>query len=101
MEATLPIRRSNKKSNRLTTEFPSSHGPAYSAEELQAFLAARNLILRGAEENTTELNLRRAAAANEFTEACLKPAAPVAETIAPEVRVRLAQLRVRLRRPAA
>jgi hypothetical protein len=94
----------------VTSELPSSHGPSYSAEELQALFAARNLILREAEENTTEPNLRRAAAANDFAEGCLSPSLP-AGPLLPEaarelkrcrtVRMRVAELRLRLRRPAA
>lgn len=110
MQATLPLRRFTKQHKLVTSELRSSHGPSYSAEELQAFFAARNLILREAEENTTELNLRRAAGANDFAEGRLK-AAPSAGPLLPEascelkrcraVRMRLAELRLRLRRPAA
>ena len=79
--------------------------------EIHAFLAARNLLLREAEENTTEVNLRRAASANEFAENCLSPARSPYQTQAlPEaeaarerrhcnaVKMRLAALRTRIGR---
>lgn len=79
--------------------------------EIHAFLAARNLLLREAEENTTEANLRRAASANEFAENCLRPArSPYGAQSLPEaeaererrlcraVKLRLAELRTRLGR---
>jgi len=79
--------------------------------EIHAYLAARNLVLREAEENTTELNLRRATSANEFAENCLRPArSPYQAQALPEaeaarerqhcqaVKLRLAELRTRLGR---
>ena len=77
--------------------------------EIHAYLAARNLVLREAEENTTEANLRRAASANVFAENCLRPAhSPYQAQALPEaeaererrhcraVKLRLAELRTRL-----
>lgn len=103
MNSTLPI-----------LEVGSVHGPHYSIEERRAFLAARDVILRQAEVNTTQVNLRRAAAANEFAHTHVAPiptcdqphSLPLAEALREEkrcnaVRVRLAELRLRLRRPAA
>lgn len=88
---------------------PRETNPAVA--EIHAYLAARNLLLREAEENTTEANLRRATAANEFAENCLRPArSPYQAQALPEaeaarerqhcqaVKVRLAELRVRLAR---
>ena len=84
--------------------------------EIRAYLAARNLLLREAEENTTESNLRRATAANEFAEECLREVrAPYQDQALSEaeaererqhcqaVKMRLAELRARigLRRRAA
>jgi len=79
--------------------------------EIHAYLAARNLVLREAEENTTELNLRRAMSANEFAENCLRPArSPYEAQALPEaeaarerqhcqaVKMRLAELRTRIGR---
>ncbi len=76
--------------------------------EIHAYLAARNLLLREAEENTTEANLHRANAANEFAENCLRPARspyeaqalPEAEAarerqLCRDVKVRLGELRAR------
>ena len=88
---------------------PPATNPAVA--EIHAYLAARNLLLREAEENTTEANLRRATAANEFAESCLRPArSPYQAQALPEaeaarerqhckaVKVRLAELRARLGR---
>jgi hypothetical protein len=84
--------------------------------EIRAYLAARNLLLREAEENTTEANLRRATAANEFAEECLREmGVPYQDQALSEVeaererqhckavKMRLAELRARLglRRRAA
>ena len=52
---------------KVTSKIPTA--PA--VPEIRAYLAARNLLLREAEENTIETNLRRATAANEFAEECL------------------------------
>ena len=86
------------------------------AVEIHSYLAARNLLLREAEQNTTEANLRRAAAANEFAENCLRSNQfPYQAQGLPEieaarerqhcqaVKLRLAELRARagLRRRAA
>jgi hypothetical protein len=85
--------------------------PSPAITEIHAYLAARNLVLREAEENTTDLNLRRAASANEFAENCLRPARspyqaqtlPAAEAARERqhcqaVKLRLAELRTRLGR---
>ncbi len=96
----------------------SSVAPATSdaVHEIHSYLAARNISLREAEENTTEASLRRAATANDFVENCLRPArAPYQAQSLPEaeaarerqhcqaVKVRIADLRARagLRRRAA
>jgi hypothetical protein len=76
--------------------------------EIHSYLAARDLLLREAEANTTESHLRRAWAANELAESCLRPArTPYQAQSLPEaeaarerlrcnaVKVRLAQLRTR------
>lgn len=98
----------------MISETPSSADQSAAALEIHAYLAARNLLLREAEEHTTESNLRRAAAANEFAELCLRPArSPYqaqslseAEAVRERqhckaVKLRLAELRVRVRRRAA
>jgi hypothetical protein len=100
---------------RSTAEPPSVHGPAYSSEELAAFVAARDLIVRQAEANTTELNLRRAAAANEFVAACIGSSVASDSSVlltagqkareekrCDSLKLRLAELRLRQRlRPVA
>jgi hypothetical protein len=86
-------------------------GSSPAVAEIHAYLAARNLVLREAEENTTEWNLRRAASANEFAENCLRLArSPYQAQALPEaeaarerqhcqaVKMRLAELRTRLGR---
>jgi hypothetical protein len=84
--------------------------------EIRAYLSARNLLLREAEQNTTESNLCRATSANQFAEECLREfRSPyqeqgLSETEAERerqhcnaVKMRLAELRARLglRRRAA
>ena len=84
----------------------TSASPA--AIEIHSYLAARDLLLREADANTTETNLRRAWAANEFAENCLRPARPPYQAQAlPEaeaarerlrcnaVKMRIAKLRAR------
>ncbi len=111
MPATLPHNLLSVISN-----MPSSPNQNEAAPEIQAYLAARNLLLRVAEENTTETNLRRAADANDFAETCLQPARSPYEAQSlseaeatrerqhcKAVRMRIAELRARagLRRRAA
>ena len=85
--------------------------PSPAITEIHAYLAARNLVLREAEENTTESNLRRAMSANEFAENCLRPARSPYEAQSlseaeaarerqhcQAVKMRLAELRTRLGR---
>ena len=97
----------SEKASQPAPASPEANGPAVA--EIHAYIAARNLLLREAEENTTEANLRRATAANEFAENCLRPArSPYEAQSLPEdeaarerqhckaVKVRLAELRARL-----
>jgi hypothetical protein len=96
-------------SENVSQQAPAPPETSPAVAEIHAYLAARNLVLREAEENTTEANLRRAAAANEFAENCLRPArSPYQAQALPEieaarerqhckaVKVRLAELRTRL-----
>src|SRR5262249_41630537 len=116
MQATLPL--DQPTMNYQKTMRKSSARPATRAasSEIHAYLAARDLLLRDAEANTTESPLRRAWAANELAEGWLRPARspyeaqslPEAEAVRERLRcnavkVRLAQLRTRagLRRHAA
>jgi len=95
---------------------PTPPATPAASSEIHAYLAARDLLLRDAEANTTELHLRRAWAANDLAEGWLRPARspyeaqslPEAEAVRERLRcnavkVRLAQLRTRagLRRHAA
>jgi hypothetical protein len=83
-------------------------------DEIEACLATRDLLLRGAEKHTTDTNLRRAISANEFAFDCLRPTrSPYEAQSLPEsqagderrrcqaVRRRLAGLEIFLRRRAA
>ena len=78
------------------------------AVDIHSYLAARDLLFRAADSNSTEANLRCAWAANEFAESCLRPArAPYHAQALPEaeaarerrrctsVRLRLSELRLR------
>ena len=115
MQALSPVHSAKTKS--VKKQSPVAPGAANAASpEIHSYLAARDLLLREADANPTEANLRRASAANEFAESCLRPArSPYQAQALPEaeaarerlrcnsVKVRLAQLRIRagLRRRAA
>jgi hypothetical protein len=115
MLATLPRHQPAMKSETNSPKSDSAESTS-AALEIHSYLAARDLLLREADANTTEANLRRAWAANEFAQSCLRPArSPYQAQALPEaeaareqlrcnaVKVRLVQLRVRagLRRRAA
>ena len=55
-------------------KFASHEGDCASAE-IYSYIGARNLLVREAEKNPTELNLSRAEAANKYVESCLRPMA--------------------------
>jgi hypothetical protein len=108
MQATLPLDQTAITSKRKNFILPTAEGVSV---EIHSYLAARDLLLREAEANTTESNLRRAWAANEFAENCLQPApAPYQAQALPEaeaarerrrcasVKLRLAELRLRVSR---
>ena len=111
MLETLPLDCPTITSETASQKIAASPATGSTAAEIYAFIAARNLLLRELEENTTEANLRRATAANEFAENCLRPArSPYQAQSLPEaeaarerqhckvVKVRLAELRARLSR---
>ena len=111
MEQTLPLDRPTLISENASQQAPARPEASSTLSEIYAFIAARNLLLREVEENTTEVNLRRATAANEFAENCLRPArSPYQAQALPEaeaarerqhcqaVKMRLAELRARLGR---
>jgi hypothetical protein len=100
----------------MISEAPCSPNQSEASLEIHAYLGVRNLLLRQAEENTTEANLRRAADANDFAEKCLRPAGSPYEAQSlseveaarerqncKAVRMRIAELRARagVRRRAA
>ena len=105
MQATLPldpIARNSKKT------MPEGTAVGGAAVEIHSYLAARDLLFRAADSNSTEANLRCAWAANEFAESCLRPTrAPYHAQALPEaeaarerrrctsVRLRLSELRLR------
>lgn len=111
MRETLSLERPTKIFQSAPQPFPGSPEASGTVSEIYAYIAARNLLLREVEENTTESNLRRATSANEFAENCLRPArSPYQAQSLPEaeaarerrhcqaVKVRLAELRARLGR---
>lgn len=64
--------------------------------EIHSYLAARDLLLHEAENTPTEANLRRALAANEFAETCLRPArSPYQAQSLPETEAARERLRCR------
>ena len=116
MQATLPLYQPAMNSQKTMRKSPAPNATGAASSEIHAYLAARDLLLREAEANTTESHLSRAWAANELAEGWLRPARspyeaqslPEAEAIRERLRcnavkVRLAQLRTRagLRRHAA
>ena len=114
MQATLPLQNPESKTQRPRPGFPGDEEVNPAVLEIRSYLAVRNLLLREAEENTTEASLRRAMSANDFAESCLArgkspyEAQALSESEAARerrhcrsVRVRLAELRARLRRHAA
>ena len=116
MQATLPLHQPAMNSQKTMRKSPVPPATDGASGEIHAYLAARDLLLREAEANTTESHLRRAWAANELAENWLRPArSPYEAQSLPEaeaarerlrcnaVKVRLAQLRTRagLRQHAA
>jgi hypothetical protein len=49
---------------------------SYIVDEINAYVAIRDISLAEAEKTTTPVNLERVRIANEFVENCLKPARP-------------------------
>jgi hypothetical protein len=111
MQATLPLDQTAITSKRKNFILPTAEGASV---EIHSYLAARDLLLREAEANTTDSNLRRARAANEFAEDCLQTApTPYQAQVLPEmeaarerrrcasVKLRLAELRLRVSRDRA
>ena len=74
MQATLPLDQTIATTRKLVAETAPSPDVTCAAVEIHACLAARNLLLREAEANPTEANLRRATAASDFAEDCLRSA---------------------------
>ena len=116
MQATLPLHQPAMNCQKTMPQSPAAPSVGRASVEIHSYLAARDLLLREADANPTESNLRRAGAANEFAESCLRPArSPYQAQALPEaeaarervrcqtVKMRLAQLRSRpgLRRHAA
>jgi len=116
MQATLPLHQPAMNSQKTMQKSPAPPATGTASSEIHAYLAARDLLLREAEADTTESHLSRAWAANELAESWLRPARspyeaqslPEAEAVRERLRcnavkVRLAQLRTRagLRRHAA
>lgn len=95
-----------KPEARTAPTLSSSFGSAYSAAEINAYIAIRDQLLAEAEQLHTSAKIASTALANDFVEGCLKPArAPYDAQCLPEsdavrerkrcaaVRDRIAQLR--------
>jgi hypothetical protein len=109
MQATLPLDQATTISPKATRQPPTPAAASnYAAVEIHSYLAARDLLFREAEENPTDDNLRRALAANETVENCLRPVrSPYQAQSLPEaeaarerqhckaVKLRIAELRAR------
>ena len=106
MQATLPLHQPAMNSQKTMPQTPAAPTAERASVEIHSYLAVRDLLFRETDANPTELNLRRAGAANEFAESCLRPArSPYQAQALPEaeaarerlrcraVKMRLAQLR--------
>lgn len=114
MLATLPLKLTAMNFQKNVSKPAAAPATDSASLEIHSYLAARDLLLREVDANPTAANLRRASAANEFAEACLRPArSPYQAQSLPEaeasrertrcntVKLRLAQLRASLHRRAA
>lgn len=108
MQATLPLDQPVMNSQKDFHRKTSAPVASCASVEIHSYLAARDFLFREAEAAPTEPNLRRALAANEFAESCLRPARspyqaqslPATEAARERLRcqalkVRLAELRLR------
>jgi hypothetical protein len=59
---------------RRVTGTDSERGLKHAVEEINAYIAIRDILLIQAEESTTGAKLRSVAIANELVETCLRPA---------------------------
>lgn len=102
------------KFQKTTPKAPVASAAETVSVEIHSYLAARDLLLREVDANPTEANLRRAWAANEFADNCLRPThSPYQAQSLPEaeaarelmrcnaIKGRLTQLRAGLHRRAA
>jgi len=77
-------------------------GSKQAIEEINAYIAVRDVLLVEAEEVTAPARLDRLTVANEFVETCLRPARPpyqaqcLTETVAIRERKRCAAVKVRI-----
>ncbi len=114
MQATLPLQLTAMNFQKTISNTPAARATDTASVEIHSYLAARDLLLREVDANPTAANLRRAWAANEFAESCLRPAhSPYQAQSLPEaeatrermrcsaVKMRLNQLRAGLHRRAA
>ncbi len=75
----MPLAISNKPANRESRLAPTltpTFGSAYSALEINAYIAIRDQLLDEAERLHTTAKLASTALANDFVEGCLKPGRP-------------------------
>lgn len=108
MQATLPLHPSTIFPEPLKARMAALPAASCAADEINAYLGVRDLLLGEAEEATTDSTLHRAWMANEFAEKCLRPArSPYQAQCLPEgdavrerqrcktVKMRIAELRAR------
>ncbi|MEY2562606.1 MAG: hypothetical protein QOH88_799 [Verrucomicrobiota bacterium] len=77
---------------------------SYVVDEINAYVAIRDIALAEAEKITTSVNLERVRIANEFVENCLKPARspydsqhlPAADTVRERMRCEAVKIRLAL-----
>lgn len=85
MPATQPPRKVYLPKNASRKRAPKPEKPTeprlttYVVDEINAYVAIRNIALAEAEGEPTPVNLERARIANEFVKNCLKPARPLYE----------------------
>jgi hypothetical protein len=98
----IPARADLANLRRLATGARAESSSKQAVEEINAYIAVRNVLLVEAEEVTTRARLDRVTIANEFVETCLRPprspyeAQCLAETDAIGERKRCASVKVRI-----
>src|SRR5213596_3000251 len=74
ISSTIPA--AKPESHRSATTLSPTFGSAYSAAEINAYIAIRDQLLAEAEELRTATKLASTGLANDFVQGCLQPARP-------------------------